>query len=322
MDVVDGVDLRGKVIIVTGGNAGIGVEVVRALYSRGANVVVASRSEKRGNAAIEDIKARTTVAFDDAENELLCMRMDLNDLGSVREFAEAFTKKFERLDVLINNAGIMSLPEWEPTAQGIEKQFGVDHLGHFYLTRLLLPLLVKSGKSRVVCVASRAHQMAPDMAEWISDLEESDVGPLKEKYTLMGGTAYGFAKACNMLHARAIRSAAKRLYGEKADVRAASLHPGAIYTPGLYKHQMMVVKFVCKYALASFWKTPESGAATSTRLATIDHEQVNGSYWRDCAPGDEWIYKEDIKEGAPDLDDRLWAVSEKIIKDKGFALEL
>lgn len=150
-DVFDIDEQGGRVAIVTGANSGIGLETARCLAAKGAHVVLACRSEERGRAAIEKLSSETPGAS--VELRLL----DLSDLGSVRSFADAFGSDHERLDLLINNAGVM-MPPFSRSDAGFEMQFATNHLGHFALSGLLLPMVEASGAGRVVTVSSLAHR--------------------------------------------------------------------------------------------------------------------------------------------------------------------
>ena len=143
-------DQSGKIVIVTGANSGIGYEATRALAIKGATVIMACRSLEKGQSAENQIRAE----FPDAQ--VLLRPLDLADLSSVQQFANTFLSEFDRLDVLINNAGVMAIP-YHKTADGFEMQFGTNHLGHFKLNALLFDLLKKTPNSRIVTVTSYAH---------------------------------------------------------------------------------------------------------------------------------------------------------------------
>ena len=145
-------DQSGRIAIVTGANSGIGFETARVLAGKGASVIMACRNLGKANPKANEIRAH----HHDCSVEV--MELDLSDLDSVRRFAEAFRAEHARLDLLINNAGIM-VPPYGKTAQGFETQFGVNHLGHFALTGSLLDLLVDTPGSRIVTVSSVAHYM-------------------------------------------------------------------------------------------------------------------------------------------------------------------
>ncbi|KAG7216048.1 hypothetical protein INR49_007800 [Caranx melampygus] len=143
--------LDGKVILITGGNTGIGKETAVDLARRGARVILACRDMDRANKAAEDVRKKS------GNDNVIVKKLDLASLQSVRQLAKDVLASEERLDVLINNAGIMSCPKWQ-TEDGFEMQFGVNHLGHFLLTNCLLDLLKKSTPSRIVNVSSLAHE--------------------------------------------------------------------------------------------------------------------------------------------------------------------
>ena len=143
-------DQTGKVAIVTGANSGIGYETTRTLAIKGAKVIMTCRNLEKGETA------RQTILGEHSKAQLKVMRLDLADLASVRSFADAFKAKYERLDVLVNNAGIMTVP-YATTVDGFESQFGTNHLGHFALTGLLIDLVLNTPGARVVTVSSVGH---------------------------------------------------------------------------------------------------------------------------------------------------------------------
>ena len=199
-------DQSGRVAIVTGSNSGIGFETAKALALRGARVVLACRSEDKGRAAVEAIEA----AGPSGSVELGLL--DLSSLDSVRAFAESFLDENERLDLLINNAGVM-MPPASRTADGFELQFGTNHLGHFALTGLLLPLLVETEGSRVVNVSSAAHK-------WGS----IDFGDLQwETRPYKKAASYGQSKLANLLFTYELQ---RRLEEAGASTIATAAHPG------------------------------------------------------------------------------------------------
>jgi NAD(P)-dependent dehydrogenase (short-subunit alcohol dehydrogenase family) len=201
-------DLSGKTFVVTGANSGIGYEASRALAAKGATVVLACRSPEKGRAAVDAIRARTPDA------KVVLERMDLGDLDTVRAFAAKFLKEHGKLDVLINNAGIMAIPRLT-TKDGFETQIGTNHLGHFALTGLLLGRLVESAPSRVVTVSSMAHTMGKFGA-----LDDRDL-LLQTGYTKWG--AYGRSKLANLLFAYEL---GRRLEARFPAVLSVACHPG------------------------------------------------------------------------------------------------
>ena len=196
-------DQSGRVAVVTGANSGLGHATARELARHGARVVLACRSEARGRGALEQIAAEVPGA------RVELRRLDLGDLDSVREFAATFP--YERVDLLVNNAGVMALPHGT-TADGFETQFGVNHLGHFALTGLLLPALLATPGARVVTVSSMLHQLA-----------DIDIDDLNSERRYRRWVAYGRSKTANLLFTHEL---ARRLAATGSDVVAAAAHPG------------------------------------------------------------------------------------------------
>jgi NAD(P)-dependent dehydrogenase (short-subunit alcohol dehydrogenase family) len=213
-------DLRSKVAIVTGANSGIGRISAEQLARQGALVVLAVRRLAEGKAAAEAIVASAPGA------RVEVRELDLGDLGSVRRFAATFLAEHERLDFLINNAGVMNTPKGK-TKDGFELQLGVNHLGHFLLTALLTPRLVASAPARVVNVSSCYHDRAMGRD---GDIHFDDLFFERQKYD--GWRAYAQSKLANLLHAREL---SRRLQG--TGVTAVSVHPGWVRT-NLMRHSM------------------------------------------------------------------------------------
>ncbi|WP_327684365.1 oxidoreductase [Streptomyces sp. NBC_00467] len=196
-------DQHGRTAVVTGANSGIGLVTARELARKGARVVLACRSESRGREAESVIRAEVSGA--DVEFRPL----DLADLTSVRDFAASYP--YDRLDLLINNAGVMALPH-SVTADGFETQFGINHLGHFALTGLLLPKLLETPGARVVSLSSFMHAMA-----------NIDIGDLNSERSYSPWSAYSRSKTANLLF---VHELARRLSAAGSDVVAAAAHPG------------------------------------------------------------------------------------------------
>jgi len=145
-------DLTDQIVVITGANTGLGFITVKEMSKLNPKkIILACRNPDRGNNAVAKIKSEWGV------KNIEFMQLDLNDLNSVKSFAKAFNEKYDKLDILINNAGIMALPTRETTAQGHEKQFGVNHLGHFFLTKLLLDKVKAAPQGRIVNLSSMAH---------------------------------------------------------------------------------------------------------------------------------------------------------------------
>ncbi|MEV4363062.1 SDR family NAD(P)-dependent oxidoreductase [Nonomuraea sp. NPDC049625] len=291
-DVLHGIDLSGKLAIVTGGYSGIGLETTRALARAGAHVVVPAR---RREAAEEAVGGIGGVEVDE---------LDLADLESVRQFAERFLATGRSVEIVIDSAGIMACPETR-VGPGWEAQFATNHLGHYALVNRLWPA-VAQGRGRVVSVSSAGHRHAG--IRW--DDVQFERGYDKWQ-------AYGQAKTANVLFAVQLDA-----LGRDAGVRAFALHPGAILTPlqrHLRKEEMVAAGWIDEEgnALDPTFKTPEQGAATQVWAATSPQlAGMGGVYCEDCdlaEPTTEAVgpgvrdYAIDPEQAA-----RLWALSAEL----------
>ena len=198
-------DQTGRVVLITGANSGIGYEAARALAQHGATVVMGCRNRAKAEDAV------AAIAETDPSGTTEILEMDLSDLDSVRQAATEFLSTHDRLDVLINNAGLMATPE-QRTAQGFEMQFGVNHLGHYVLTGLLLGVLRSTPGSRVVSISSQGHR--PGKINF-DDLNSED--------SYSPWPAYFQSKLANLLFTRELQ---QRLVDANADVIAVADHPG------------------------------------------------------------------------------------------------
>ena len=199
--------LDGKTVIITGGNTGIGKETAIDLARRGARVIIACRDADRAEVALQEIVRKS------GSTNVVYYNLDLASLESVRTFAQCILKEEARLDILINNAGVMQCPYWK-TAEGHEMQFGVNHLGHFLLTVLLLDRLKEAPVARIVVVSSRAYRRG-----------EINFYDIDSENDYNSWAAYCQSKLANNLFTRAL---AKRLKGTNVTVNC--LHPGRIWT--------------------------------------------------------------------------------------------
>jgi NAD(P)-dependent dehydrogenase (short-subunit alcohol dehydrogenase family) len=274
--------VKDKICIVTGGNTGIGKATVEGLAKLGATVVIACRDVDKGKAAL---RAMAQVAANADGQELHVMPLDLASLKSVRAFALAFTAKFSRLDVLVANAGVMTQKR-QLTADGFEMDFGVNHVGHFLLTELLLPLLKASAPSRIVVVSSAMHASG-----------KIDFDDLASEKSWSG--SYPRSKLANMLFVHAL---AKRLEGTQVVVNG--LHPGVISTE-LARDFSAPIRLMAKW----FFKSPEQGARTSLYLATSpETAAVSGRYFANAKE------KKPARAALDDaLAERLWAQTERLV---------
>jgi NAD(P)-dependent dehydrogenase (short-subunit alcohol dehydrogenase family) len=293
-EVLAGIDLHGTVALVTGASTGLGLETARALAAAGASVTLAVRTEPRGAAAAATIRE----LLPDARLE--CGLLDLTSLASVREFAEWFKARHDRLGILVNNAGVMATP-FERTADGFELQFGTNHLGHFLLTNLLTPLLVAAAPSRVVNLSSGGHRG--------SDIIWDD--PNYERRAYDKFEAYGQSKTANILFTVELD---RRL--RDRGVRSYAVHPGMIATElGRYmtRDDFRALSARAKSSPSGGLpqrKSVESGAATSVWAATsADLRTQGGVYCEDCAVSEQhapWALDADSAQ-------RLWALSETLV---------
>jgi len=256
-------DLNGRTYIVTGANSGSGLATAEQLVRQGGHVVAACRRVAAGEAATRELAGE--------RGSVEVMELDLNDLASVRRFVESFKGKHEALHGLVNNAGVMNTPEGR-TKDGVETQFGVNHLGHFLLTELLLETLKASAPSRVVCVSSVAHVGRQKIRATI-DLDDLHF----DKRPYNGVVAYGQSKLAIVIYARHL---AKRLDG--TGVSVFSTHPGWIRS-NLVKHTMPV--WVQNVLLKPFsglltMMSAEDGAQTQLHcLLDDDAPNHSGEYY-------------------------------------------
>ena len=300
-DVLAGIDLSGKLAIVTGGYSGLGLETTRALTKAGARVVVPAR---RPDTAWKALAGLDGVELDE---------LDLGDLESVRAFADRFLDSGRTVDLVIDNAGIMACPETR-VGPGWEAQFATNHLGHFALVNRLWPA-IEPGGARVVSVSSRAHHfsgMRWDDVHWRTGYDKWQ--------------AYGQAKTANVLFAVHLDK-----LGADRGVRAFSLHPGGILTPlqrHLPKAEMVERGWIDEQGNVlnpSGFKSPEQGAATQVWAATSPQlAGMGGVYLEDCdiaepaVDGDE---SSGVRAWAtdPEQAERLWTLSAELTGVNAFA---
>lgn len=312
-DVLSGIELHGKRILVTGVSAGLGVETARALVARGASVIGAARDLSKAEEATAEV--RRAAAAGGGSIELVSL--DLADLASVRSCADRLLTADKPLDVIIANAGVMATP-FGKTADGFETQFGTNHLGHFVLVNRLASLLSPGG--RVVMLASSGHRFA--------NVDLNDPGFERTPYEPF--VAYGRSKTANILFAVAFdqRHSAR-------GVRATAVHPGGIQTE-LGRHmdheQMMALVGRINEQLASEGKAPfefksvPQGAATSVWAAVVaSAEDIGGKYCENChvseVVADDAVItpvSEGVRSYALDMENAqaLWRKSEEMVQEE------
>jgi NAD(P)-dependent dehydrogenase (short-subunit alcohol dehydrogenase family) len=289
--VSEGINLTGKYALVSGANTGLGMETSRVLALRGATVTMACRDRSKAELARAKIIAESAGAISDDQLEIL--ELDLNSLDSIRESAKRFLAFNRPLHLLINNAGIM-IPMERRTADGFEAHLGINHLGHFLLTNLLLDALVKAKGARVVCVSSGAMGMASLKPGF------DDINWQHRKFS--GMKSYGDSKLMNCMFARELT---KRYQSQ--GIVANALHPGVIATE-LARDQSVLFMALGIFALP-FMKSVGQGAATSLLLATSpDYADRGGLYLGNCS---EW--KPSNKLARDDVAcDQLWQISSEL----------
>lgn len=299
-EVLDGIDLTGKTVLITGGSSGLGAETARAMAASGAEVTITARSQEKGQGTADQIKASTgkTISVE---------ALELGSGKSIRAFAERINSAGRKFDLLINNAGIMACPEGT-TEDGFEMQFGTNHLGHFLMTCLIAPSLKDGG--RVVVLSSSAHQMSDVM---FGDIDMKIGGYERWK-------SYGQSKTANALFAVELN---KRLASRNIEVF--SVHPGVIGT-GLTKHLrirdfLMFIPLMLIGAVKR--KSVPAGAATQCFAGTAPEiSGEGGGFLADCkiakiSPEKErkmtvvWPYAIDHKAAK-----HLWALSEEMLGEK------
>lgn len=282
-------DQKGKIVIVTGSSSGIGLEAARLLASKNATVIIAVRNQVKGNSAVNKIKGQHKNA------NVHFLELDLADLSSVRSFAKIFKEKFNKLDLLINNAGVM-MPPYGKTKDGFELQFGTNHLGHFALTGLLIDLLKKTEGSRIVNLASNAHKFG--------NLNFNDLNWEKRKYK--SWNAYGDSKISNLYFTYELK---RKLEKENSKIKVTAAHPGWTATD-LQRH-IGVFEFMNRFFAMKIWQ----GALPTLRAAT-DNSAQSGDYFGPDG-WQEWRgYPHKVESNKLSYDKnvaaKLWEVSEEL----------
>jgi NAD(P)-dependent dehydrogenase (short-subunit alcohol dehydrogenase family) len=291
-EITAGQDLTGTVALVTGASSGLGRETARALAAVGARVILAGRNDDKLAAAARRITDNAPKASVEVAH------LDLTSLTQVRQFAEEYLAANDALHLLINNAGVMATP-FERTADGFELQFGTNHIGHFLLTCLLAPALLRDSPARIVNLSSGGH-LASDIVWDDPNFERGAYDPF---------IAYGQSKTANILFTVELE---RRLSARR--VHAYAVHPGLVGTAlGRYMTPEVLAKLMKKADQGGGMptrKSIEQGAATSVWAATAPGlEAIGGSYLEDCQVSDHYAaYAVD-----PDAAARLWALSEELV---------
>ncbi len=272
-----------KIALITGANSGMGKATATAFAKMGMEVIMLCRSKERGEVAFREV-------VEQSQGNVSLMLCDLADMADIKRFCNEFKNKYSQLDILVCNAGVITLDRRE-TKDGLELQFGVNHIGHFLLTVSLLPLIQSAENARIVVVGSGAHK--------IGNIDFNNI-PLIKGYSVF--SAYGRAKLCNLLFTKEL---ARRL-GDTATVNC--VHPGAVATNMGVDRDTGLGKTIMKL-LKPFFRTPEEGAATAIAVATSeDLSGISGEYFYNGK-----IHKSSKRSHDKELAERLWKVSEEIV---------
>jgi NAD(P)-dependent dehydrogenase (short-subunit alcohol dehydrogenase family) len=278
--------MQGKTVLITGGNAGVGKETAVGLATMGANVVITSRDPGKGERAAAEIRERTGKA-------VTVLSLDLASFASIRKLAAEVLERYERLDVLINNAGLI-LGRRRETQEGFEMTFGVNHLGHFLLTKLLQDRIIASTPARIINVASEGHRRT---------LKGVDFDDLQARRRYNGLAVYDRSKLANIYFTREL---ARRLEG--TGVTANAVHPGLVRTEFALEGDTLFIGLFYRL-FGPLLGTAEKGARTSIWAASSpDLEGASGRYYGDCKEATPTRLAQDDGIAA-----RLWEVSEQLV---------
>lgn len=285
---------KGRVIIVTGGGSGIGLEAAKSLASKGAEVILAVRTVEKGDRAADVIRKTSP------EANVSVMHLDLGDLSLVKQFSDQFKTRYNRLDILINNAGVM-VPPNKKTKEGYELQFGTNHLGHFTLTGLLMPVLLQTPDSRIVTVSSIAARKG-----WI-DFENLDAS---EGYSPM--IFYRQSKLANLLFAVELQH---RLNREGSKTISVACHPGISSTNLVSRGSGRKAGWLLRKLMNLVLQSAEMGALPTLFAATypdLRGGEFIGPDGRGNHRGYPIITGEESKIFKQEISTRLWEYSEKV----------
>jgi len=292
-DVLPSKDLTNHIIIITGSNSGIGLETARVCMKQHATVILACRDTDKARQALYLLP-------DSYKSDVI--HLDLANLASIRTFCTKFTQKYPRLDVLVNNAGVMATP-YSLTSDGFELQMGVNYLGHFLLTTLLLPHLELSPAGRVVSVSSQGHKL--NMLN-IEDLNSERYAESRLYSLYYKWVQYGNSKLAQIMFTKELD---RRLKATSSNVTVYSLHPGCILTD-LFQYVSII--YWLMYLFSILCKTVQQGAATTVFCAIHPNlEQFSGKYFKDCR-----TVGATLPLKSQEKCQRLWELSEELVKEK------
>jgi len=294
-------DQHGRVAVITGANSGVGFEAARVLAEHGATIVLAGRDPGRTSAAAEKISSAG------AQGSAETAELDLASLESVRKAAADLSARFPKLDLLINNAGLM-MPPYGLTKDGFELQFGTNHLGHFALTGLLLPSLLAAPGSRVVTVSSNGHRAG-----------RMDFDDLQSARHYQKFAAYGRSKLANLMFTYELQ---RRLAAAGAQTMALAAHPGTARTdlarhlPGISQASYQALMSPRFALLNSWWVQDSAMGALPTLRAATDPEAIGGTYYGPGGPfqltGYPVVVTSSVRSYNKEAQRKLWAESERL----------
>ena len=303
-------DMTKKVVIVTGGTAGIGKETARLLYKLNATVIITGRDKKKAEALFEQLPMHTP-----QRPKMKFYQVDFKDLNQVKQFAQTIKSKYKKIDVLVNNAGMMS-PKHALSEQGVELTMAVNHLAPVYLTSLLMDLLVDGDRqTRVINVSSDGQVLFKSFFEEqlkAKDLWQTKIGLDGRKYSAEG--TYGLTKLGNVVFSRELSEV---IQARGWNMKTASVHPGMVYTDAIRRQDTFpmsnpYIRPVLSALLAFFLRTEAQGAATSQHVILCPFDEIkNGEYYGDCKVSDQ-VNNEALKE----FGKFIWEETLKVIFEK------
>ncbi|KAI0949626.1 hypothetical protein AcW1_009175 [Taiwanofungus camphoratus] len=307
-------DLQGRTAVVTGGTGGIGFEVARTLVLSRARVLLLSRKAENAEAAIVKIK-ESQLKQAGPVADVTFIPCDLGNLGHVKKVADQIRGQEARLDLLICAAGV-GVNKFDLSADGIDRHFAVNHLGHFVLTNRLLPLLrqtaddVRTPAPRIICVSSSLHTSAPSSVRFASLAElNNDIGPV---------ALYGRSKLANLLFVKDTIQRVLRPAGDR--ILMLATHPGAVHTgqQDQFKEAYgTLVGAALKQTVIPFMRNPEQGSLSTLWAATSEEVDSNKEHWNGKYITDpEEAGGESEMAGDQELRDNLWRLSEQLVKEK------
>ncbi|EGR31982.1 short chain dehydrogenase reductase family protein, putative [Ichthyophthirius multifiliis] len=291
-------NLQGKIIIITGSNTGIGFESAKQLAEQGAQIILACRDEKKGK--------NTEIQINQIyKNQSEFIKLDLSDLSQIRLFVNEFKQKYNRLDVLLNNAGIEAGKYKKLTKDGFEMAFGTNHLGHFLLANLLLDILKKTENSRIVNVSSGIHKNG---FPFYTKIDFEDLNYEQKPY--VGIKAFSQSKLANVIFTKQLQ----RIFDqENLKIKAVCLNPGAVRTGSLTKgeNKLLIKIIICLYYPFYFlgFKSPQKGAWTSVYCCVENFDKLKGGgYYENCQ-----ISKASEDSCNEEAGSKLWDLSAKMV---------